>query len=319
MSAADMQNVSLRFYTRWVSWGFFAQEEEEALDDEYKYGDQNTIEDKAHYYYVSEFVAMRPPTPSDMQLLAHQLALFHAKSAEKCDVLDQNGRPQGRFFGYHTTTHNGKLAQDNTWTTTWEEHFTRNMRRMLNYNEKEGGERSVEAEYLLEALFEKVMPRLLRPMEMYGRRISPSLCHGDVWEGNVGVGEGGEKLVFDPGCFWGHGECKIFVLGRYTRGRADIRITDDLRTLNKKHRDEYLRHVPATYPEDDFEARIMLYHLCVPFPSSLLDGSRMLEALVLISVRGVVCMIVRFFPRNLGIDGGRLGDYMVWVDGVRRD
>ena len=56
-----------------------------------------------------------------------------------------------------------------------------------------------------------------------------------------------------------------------------------------------------------------------PTPLSLLDGSRMLEALVLMSVGGVVCMIVRFFPRNLGIDGGRLGDYMVWVDGARRD
>jgi len=219
-SAADMQNVLPRFCTRWVALGSFAQEKEEALDDEYEYGDQNTREERTHYYYVSEFATMRPPTPSEMQLLAHQLALFHAKSAEKCDVLNQHGRPQGRFFGYHTTTHNGKLAQDNTWTSTWEEYFTRNMRRMLEYDEKEGGKRSVEAEYLLDALFDKVMPRLLRPMEMCGRKISPSLCHGDVWEGNVGVGEEGEVVVFDPGCFWGHAECKMFVPGRYTRGRS---------------------------------------------------------------------------------------------------
>ena len=220
MSAADMQNVSPRFCTRWVSWGSFAQAQEEALDDEYKYGDQNTREDKAHHYYVSEFVTMRPPTPSDMQLLAHQLALFHAKSAEKCDVLNQQGRPQGRFFGYHTTTHNGKLAQDNTWTSTWEEYFTRNMMRMLDHDEDEGGKRSVEAEYLLDVLLDKVIPRLLRPMEMDGRKISPSLCHGDLWEGNVGVGEDGEVVVFDPGCFWGHAECMMFVLWRYTGGRC---------------------------------------------------------------------------------------------------
>ena len=48
----------------------------------------------------------------------------------------------------------------------------------------------------------------------------------------------------------------------------------------------------------------MLYHLCVLFPPCFVDGSRMLEALVLMSVGGVVCMIVRFFPRILGIDGG---------------
>jgi hypothetical protein len=38
---------------------------------------------------------------------------------------------------------------------------------------------------------------------------------------------------------------------------------DDLRTLNKQQRDAYLRRIPATYPEEDFETRVMLYHLYV--------------------------------------------------------
>ena len=45
--------------------------------------------------------------------------------------------------------------------------------------------------------------------------------------------------------------------------------------------------------------------ICAFFsPPSFLDGSRMLEALVLMSVGGVVCTIVRFFQRNIDIDGG---------------
>jgi hypothetical protein len=45
--------------------------------------------------------------------------------------------------------------------------------------------------------------------------------------------------------------------------RADEYDADDLRTLDKQQRDAYLRRIPATYPEEDFEARVMLYHLYV--------------------------------------------------------
>ncbi|KAH6866371.1 hypothetical protein BKA58DRAFT_460061 [Alternaria rosae] len=169
ISATDMQNVSPRFCTRYVGRVSFREEdEEEAFDDECKYGDRVTREEKVHYCNASEFVAMRSPTTSDIQIVIHQLALFHAKSAEKCSVLKYCGRPKGMFFGYHTTTHNGKLAQDNKWTTIWEECFTRNMRRMLEYDKKEGGERSVEAEYFFETFFRQ-------------RHAKTIASYGDVW------------------------------------------------------------------------------------------------------------------------------------------
>jgi hypothetical protein len=44
-------------------------------------------------------------------------------------------------------------------------------------------------------------------------------------------------------------------------------VIDDLRTLDKQQRDAYLRRRPAMYPEEDFEARVMLYHLYVFFAS----------------------------------------------------
>lgn len=85
-------------------------------------------------------------------------------------------------FGFHITTFNGKLAQDNTWTDTWEEFYVRGMRRML------------------------------RPLETGGRRIEPVL-HGDLWTGNVATQDAtGEPLMFDSSAFWGHHECRSFPL-----------------------------------------------------------------------------------------------------------
>jgi len=69
---------------------------------------------------------------------------------------------------------------------------------------------SEELDMCERALLEKVIPRLLRPLEGEGRTVRPCLVHGDLWDGNVGVveEEGEERaVVFDPGSFWGHNEC----------------------------------------------------------------------------------------------------------------
>jgi hypothetical protein len=63
---------------------------------------------------------------------------------------------------------------------------------------------------LLPALFDKVIPRLLRPLESNGRKVEPSLVHGDLWYGNAAViDETGDPIVFDPSSFWAHNECKM--------------------------------------------------------------------------------------------------------------
>ncbi len=41
-----------------------------------------------------------------------------------------------------------------------------------------------ELKALMEPLFKKVIPRLLRPLETAGRSLKPSFVHGDLWYGN---------------------------------------------------------------------------------------------------------------------------------------
>ena len=111
-------------------------------------------------------------------------------------------------FGFHITTFNGTLAQDNTWTDNWEEFYVRGMRRMLQLEEEAGGP-CEELKQLSEPFFAKVIPRLLRPLETGGRRIDPVLLHGDLWMGNVATQDAtGEPLMFDSSAFWGHHECR---------------------------------------------------------------------------------------------------------------
>lgn len=101
--------------------------------------------------------------------------------------------PTGRY-GFHVTTYNGELPQDVRWTDTWEECFVNGTRRDFELEKEARGE-SAELEELRGKLFEKVIPRLLRPLESGGRRVLPSFIHGDLWHGN---GESGGSLRQRP-------------------------------------------------------------------------------------------------------------------------
>ncbi|RAR06845.1 fructosamine kinase [Stemphylium lycopersici] len=190
-SAVDMREVLPGFSPIPIGWGVFDSDADLA-------------------FFLQAFHDMDTEIP-DMDLLTRTLAEFHIKSSERFEELTRDReRPAGMKFGYHVTTHNGKLAQDNTWTSTWEEYFVRNMKRMLEHDEKEGGERPQEIKELLPPLFDKVIPRLLRPMEMDGREVKPSLIHGDLWYGNTSTDhENNAPIVYDACCFWGHNEYAI--------------------------------------------------------------------------------------------------------------
>lgn len=82
---------------------------------------------------------------------------------------------------------------------------------MLVLEEQAQGPQSDEMKIVLGALFDKVIPRLLRPLETDGRSIVPSIVHGDFWHGNCATDvETNDPLLFDASAFWGHNECKLF-------------------------------------------------------------------------------------------------------------
>lgn len=151
------------------------------------------------HFYLCDFLAMIEDLP-DVHRFSLLLAKLHKDSIQ---------RSSGRF-GFHEVTYEGQMYQDVKWCDTWEESFALQLRAYLDQESVVHGTHK-EHDVLLPALFEKVIPRLLRPLQTQGRSIKPALIHGDIWYGNIATNaDTGEPLMFDPSVVWGHNECRVF-------------------------------------------------------------------------------------------------------------
>lgn len=116
--------------------------------------------------------------------------------------------PNGKF-GFPIPTYQGRLPQDPSETDTWEECFKNNIKMMFNHELTAQGPDD-EIAQLREKIMNKVIPRLLRPMEVGGRKVVPRLVHGDLWEGNAGTDlETGLPKIFDACSLYAHNECEL--------------------------------------------------------------------------------------------------------------
>lgn len=130
------------------------------------------------------------------------------KFTARLAALHQNSKSPTGKFGFHVTTYTGNLPQTNEWEASWEVYFSKSMRLALEL-ELEAKGPDPEFDALVPALFDKVIPRLLHPLESEGRSVKPSLVHGDLWYANSGIDiDTGQSLLFDACSFYAHNECK---------------------------------------------------------------------------------------------------------------
>ncbi|RKK89758.1 hypothetical protein BFJ68_g16633 [Fusarium oxysporum] len=151
-------------------------------------------------------------------------------------------------YGFPVPTYMGFTAQDNSWCDTWEEFFKQGMIRMIERENAIHGP-NAELDRLCEQLYDKVIPRLLRPLTVLGS-IQPVLVHGDLWYGNCCTDNfTGKPIVFDACVFWAHNEYEIGTWRalRYRFGKAYIK--------------EYQKHFPISAPEEDHDDRNALYSM----------------------------------------------------------
>ncbi|GKZ34032.1 hypothetical protein AbraIFM66950_004167 [Aspergillus brasiliensis] len=214
-STTAIHNVVGRFTPKPIEWGSFR-----ALPG-------------AHYYFCRFYeFAEHAPEPTEF---CRKVAFLHSRSES----------PNGKF-GFHLVTYNGDLPQENGYTDTWEEFFTVGFRHMINMNIERGGPWP-ELEGLDTAIIEKVIPRLLRPLETEGRSIKPSLVHGDLWCGNAAINSAtGRPLIYDPASFYAHNE---YELGNWRPERNGF----------TGFFDAYHSIIPKTAPTEDYDDRIALY------------------------------------------------------------
>ena len=159
------------------------------------WGTYKTIPDT--HFFLCHFREMIDEMPDPHKFTAH-LAALH-----------QNSRSPTGKFGFHIDTYSGNLPQPNGWNASWETFFTKNMRLALDLELKVKGS-DPELDAMIPILFDKVIPRLLRPLESEGRSVKPSLIHGDLWFANAGIDANtGESLIFDACSFYAHNECEF--------------------------------------------------------------------------------------------------------------
>lgn len=147
------------------------------------------------HFFLCGFHEMNDTMPNP-SAFASRLARLHQTSKS----------PNGKF-GFHMTTYSGNLPQMTDWETSWGVFFSKNLRFALDL-EVEAKGYDPEFDELLPAIFDKVIPRLLRPLEVEGRSVKPCLVHGDLWYANSGIDVAKDQpLIFDACCFYAHNEC----------------------------------------------------------------------------------------------------------------
>ena len=153
---------------------------------------------------LSDFREMVEKVP-EVRDFVSIIVKIHNESAGKA--------PEGKF-GFQVPTHLGYIANNNSWQRSWEAWFTNAMLRMLDEEERShrNDDTQDELEVLKKGLLEKVMPRLLRPLESSGRTVILCLIYPDLWLGNIIVDANTDEIViFDSCAYWGHNESDLGV------------------------------------------------------------------------------------------------------------
>ncbi|KAH8678437.1 Fructosamine kinase-domain-containing protein [Xylariales sp. PMI_506] len=183
-------------------------------------------------FYLAEFRDISDEMPEANEFVA-VVAKLHQESES----------PNGKF-GFHVPTYGGDNECSTDWCDTWEEFFTRIMTETMDRELRIQGPNE-ELAKLRPIFLEKVIPRLIRPMETNGRRIKPSLVHGDLWHGNVGIdNETDEPILFDPCAFYGHHEFdfSLWRAARYRTNRPHVRAYHKIAEMSEPVEEQDDRH-----------------------------------------------------------------------------
>ncbi|KAL4879790.1 NADP-dependent oxidoreductase domain-containing protein [Aspergillus karnatakaensis] len=222
----------------------------------------------AHYYFCRfHELSDELPEPEDF---CKEVANLHLKSEA----------PNGKF-GFHIATYNGDLPQDNTYTDTWEQFFINGFKHMIKLNIIRGGPWPA-LEGLEAAMVEKVIPRLLRPLETAGRLTKPALVHGDLWCGNTAIDTSTDRpLIFDPSSFYAH---------------------------NERYFNTYHSYVPKSAPEEDYDDCNALYSLFNLQAAALFPEVGSFRDSVIDGMKTLVQKYPRGFEEYLGTYQGDAGN-----------
>ncbi|PQE15600.1 Fructosamine Ketosamine-3-kinase protein [Rutstroemia sp. NJR-2017a BBW] len=145
------------------------------------------------HFFCCELINMTDEIP-EIQAFTSTLAELHSKG------ISPNGK-----YGFHVPTYKD-------WHDTWEESYYHSMKWFMHAEEKSQGV-DKEMQELCQGVLDKVIPRLLRPLETGGRQIQPRLIHGDLWAGNTSWNiDTNMPVIYDSAALYAHNERKYELL-----------------------------------------------------------------------------------------------------------
>ncbi|KAL9609574.1 MAG: hypothetical protein Q9167_005667 [Letrouitia subvulpina] len=163
--------------------------------------------------------------------------------------LHKKGVSPNNKYGFRVPTLQGTLPQYTEWHDSWEDFFSNSIKAVFEMEEQMQGP-DPEVQQLCSAILEKVIPRLLRPLETGGRKIQPRLIHGDLWDGNTSTNVAtNSPVIYDATCIYAHNELELAPLrpARHRMGEAYVKA--------------YFGYFSASPPEEDQDDRNALYCL----------------------------------------------------------
>jgi protein-ribulosamine 3-kinase len=149
------------------------------------------------HFFCCEQIRMTNEIP-EIQSFTSTLAELHTKGIN----------PDGRY-GFHVPTYKDTVPQYTAWHDTWEEFYYHSMKWFMDAEEKSQGV-DKEMRELCQSILDKVIPRLLRPLETGGRQKQPRLIHGELWPGNTSWNiDTNMPVIYVAAALYAHNECKF--------------------------------------------------------------------------------------------------------------
>jgi fructosamine-3-kinase len=188
------------------------------------------------YFLLAEFRDVGQQ-PADPVRLGARLADMHQRSIS----------PTGKF-GFHYSTCHAKISQavdswEDSWCVLYSKHLSHVMelaKPILKWP---------QFDVVCKLTLEKVVPRLLLPLQADGRVLKPSLIHGDCWDGNTAMDmKTGDAFVFDVCSFYGHNE---YDTGNWRAPRH--------RLSNLAYIKNYKKHFPVSEPGESLQLPTQIY------------------------------------------------------------
>ncbi|KAI0860147.1 Fructosamine kinase-domain-containing protein [Xylaria cubensis] len=207
----------------------------EIVAQPYGYGTYEKMDDI--HFFLCSFHELTDDIP-DVDNFPSLIAQLHKRQTS----------PDGTF-GFPYQVFGGRLPQFFPVTNSWEETFKAGLERTFDSEESTHGYDEDMAQ-LRKGIIEKVIPRLIRPLETGPEKIQPRLVHGDLWDGNCSVDVNtNQPVIFDATCLWAHNE---YDLGPWQPSRHK---------MSGPYIKEYTNHFAISVPVEDFEDRVLLYSM----------------------------------------------------------